>query len=179
LRSVSGPAAGGRLWQQSCEAAGLERPTLEQYRQNLDHHIIPILGTVKLSRLTVPMARAFEDKLARDCSPATVRKVRSSLSSILTDAQERGLVGENVVRSFRAGRRRGKETRRVGGNASWQASRPLLKMAEVSEPTPGRRRRSRCIVGKCTGADERLACYLNSDFSAAASSALSSPRGKR
>ena len=26
-RSVSGPAAGGRLWQQSCEAAGLERST--------------------------------------------------------------------------------------------------------------------------------------------------------
>jgi integrase len=92
------------------EAAGLERTTLRQYQQHLELHIIPLIGAVKLSRFTTPMVRAFEDALARDRSPAMVRMVRVSLSAILADAQERGLVGQNVARALRA-HRRGKEAR--------------------------------------------------------------------
>jgi hypothetical protein len=75
-------AQAGRLWLKSCEAAGLERATLDQYRQHLRLHIVPLIGAEKLSRLTAPMVRAFEDKLALDRSPAMVRKVRGSLSAI-------------------------------------------------------------------------------------------------
>ena len=102
-------AEAGRLWLKSGEAAGLERATLAYYRQHLELHIIPVLGAVKLSRLTTPMVRAFEDKLALDRSPVMVRKARGSLGALLADAQERGLVGQNVVRSLRARRRRGRE----------------------------------------------------------------------
>jgi integrase len=102
-------AEAGRLWLEGCEAAGLERSTLDYYHQHLDRHIVPLLGAVKLSRLTVPHVRAFEDKLALDRSPAMVRKARVSLGALLTDAQERGLVGQNVVRALRARRRRGKD----------------------------------------------------------------------
>jgi integrase len=104
-------AEAGRLWLEGCEAAALERSTLNYYRQHLDRHIIPLLGAVKLSRLTVPMVRAFEDKLAIDRSATMVRKARVSLGALLTDAQERGLVGQNVVRALRARRRRGKDAR--------------------------------------------------------------------
>ena len=104
-------AEAGRLWLASCEAAGLERSTVDYYRQHLELHIIPLIGAVKLSRLTAPMVRAFEDKLALTRSPAMVRKARGSLGAILADAQERGLVGQNVVRAVRARRRRGKEAR--------------------------------------------------------------------
>jgi integrase len=105
-------AEAGRLWLQSGEAAGLERATLAYYRQHLERHIIPLIGAVKLSRLTVPMVRAFEDKLTVDRSPVMVRKARGSLGALLADAQERGLVGQNVVRALRA-RRRGKEARAI------------------------------------------------------------------
>jgi integrase len=104
-------AEAGRLWLEGCEAASLERSTLDYYRQHLERHIIPLIGAVKLSRLTVPMVRAFQDKLTLDRSPAMVRKARVSLGALLTDAQERGLVGQNVVRALRARRRRGKEAR--------------------------------------------------------------------
>jgi integrase len=104
-------AEAGRLWLKSCDAAGLERSTMHQYRQHLALHIVPLIGAVKLSRLTAPMARNFEDTLALDRSSAMVRKVRASLSSILADAQERGDVGQNVVRNLRARRQRGKEAR--------------------------------------------------------------------
>jgi integrase len=103
-------AEAGRLWLVSCENDGLERATLEAYRQHLDRHIIPLLGAVKLSRLTVPMVRAFEDKLRLDRSPTMVRKARISLGALLADAEECGLVGQNVVHMLaRRRRRRGQD----------------------------------------------------------------------
>jgi len=99
----------GLRWIDSGEAAALERTTLEQYRQHLDLHITPELGAVKLAQLTAPMVRQFEDRLRTDRSPAMVRKVLGSLGAILADAQERGLVAQNVVRSLRRQRRRGKD----------------------------------------------------------------------
>jgi integrase len=104
-------AKAGRLWLASCEAAGLERSTVDYYRQHLELHIIPLIGNTKLSRFTAPMVRVFEDDLAPTRSPAMVRKARGSLGAILADAQERGLVGQNVVRAVRARRRRGKDAR--------------------------------------------------------------------
>src|SRR5215468_6042845 len=103
-------AEAGKLWLQGCEADRLERSTVEAYRQHLELHIIPLIGAVKLSRLTMPMVRAFEDKLALDRSPAMVRKVRISLGALLTDAQDRGLIGQNVVHA-RTRRRKGKDAR--------------------------------------------------------------------
>ena len=104
-------AEAARLWLEGCDAIGLERTTRDAYRQHVELHIVPLLGAVKLSQLSVPMARAFEDTLRKDRSPAMVRKIRGSLGAILADAQERGLVGQNVVRNLRIRRRRGKEAR--------------------------------------------------------------------
>jgi hypothetical protein len=60
----------GRLWIESGEARRLERSTLEAYRQHLDLHITPLIGTTRLAHLTVPLVRAFEDRLRTDRSPA-------------------------------------------------------------------------------------------------------------
>jgi integrase len=102
-------AAAGQLWLQSSENLGLERTTLDFYRQHLEFHITPLIGNTRLSQLTVPLVRAFEDKLRIDRSPAMVRKVIGSLGAILGDAQERGLVAQNVVRGLRTRRKRGRE----------------------------------------------------------------------
>jgi integrase len=104
-------AEAGQLWLKSCEAKGLEQTTLDYYRQHVDFHIVPLLGAVKLSQLTVPMVRDFEDKLRKDRSPAMVRKALGSLGAVLADAQERGLVAHNVARGLRARRTRGKDSR--------------------------------------------------------------------
>ena len=114
-------AEAGKLWIQTGESKGLERATLAAYREHVELHIKPYLGSVKLSQLSAPMVREFEDKLAAGAmpngaepqprSPAMVRKVRVSLSSLISDAQERGLVARNVVRDLRSTRRRGTERR--------------------------------------------------------------------
>jgi integrase len=95
-------AEAGRLWLTSREAAGVERTTLANYREHLTLHITPLLGVTKLAALTAPFVRAFEDRLRQDRSPAMVRKILVSLSGILADAQDRGLVAQNVVRNRRA-----------------------------------------------------------------------------
>jgi len=95
-------AQAGTDWLKTCEANRLERTTLESYRQHLAAHIIPFLGNTKLSQLNVPTVRAFMDKLrANKRSPAMVKRVIGDLGSLLADAQERGFVAQNVVRSLR------------------------------------------------------------------------------
>jgi len=105
----------GEIWIDGCGA--LERTTLDQYRQHLRFHIDPYLGGLKLSSLTVAIVREWQDKLrqgapapgqreAEPRSAAMVKKVTTSLSSLLSDAMERGKVAHNVVRSMTTNRRR-------------------------------------------------------------------------
>ena len=112
--------AAGNLWLDGC--ADLERTSRDQYNQHLTYHILPYLGAVKLSTLTLAVVREWQDKLrngvpapgqraAEPRSASMVRKVTTSLSSLLADALERGKVGHNVVRSM-ATKRRNKVERR-------------------------------------------------------------------
>jgi integrase len=104
-------AEAGELWIKDAEGR-LERATVETYRQHLDQHIKPFLGSLKLSQLSVPGVRNFMDKLRADGrSVPMVKRVVGDLGSILADAQERGLVAQNVVRSL-SHRRKGKQTER-------------------------------------------------------------------
>lgn len=99
------------FWIASAEAAGLERTTVDSYRSHVNLHIVPFIGDTRLTALTIPSVRAFEDELrAAGRSLAMIRKVLVSLGSLLADAQERGLTARNVVRDIR-GRRGGGERR--------------------------------------------------------------------
>src|SRR5262249_30211489 len=57
-------AEAGRLWITTAEKNKLERATVEGYQQHLALHIAPYLGRVKLSQLSAPMVREFEDRLS-------------------------------------------------------------------------------------------------------------------
>jgi len=115
--SITVEKAGG-LWITSGESAGLERSTINQRKSHLEHHIVPLIGQTLLSRLTVPAVRDFEDQLRKEGrSPAMVKKILTSLGSILADAGERGLAMRNPVRDIRSsrkGRDRRQEKRQKG-----------------------------------------------------------------
>lgn len=105
----------GDYWIKTAEANGLERSTLTDYRRMLSMHIAPRIGRVKLSQLSAPMVRDFEDKLREDgMSTAMVRKIRCAVSMLLADSQERGFVNRNVARELRRGRERKAERRQKG-----------------------------------------------------------------
>jgi integrase len=98
------------LWIAGAETSGLERATLDQYRQHVAIHIEPFIGATLLSKLNVPTVRAFEDRLRQEGrSPAMLRKIIGTLGSMLADAQERGLLARNPVREMRGKRRQGKD----------------------------------------------------------------------
>src|SRR5262249_2849203 len=99
-------AEAGRKWVADAEHR-LDPATVESYRQHLNDHIVPYLGGVKLSQLTVPAVRDFMDKLrAAGRSADMVKRVVGDLGSILADAQGRGLVAQNVIRSLSRRRER-------------------------------------------------------------------------
>jgi integrase len=119
-------AAAGELWLKSAEAAGLEPTTIQQYQQHVRLHIVPFIGTMKLSRLTAPAVRQFTDRLLQERrSQAMVRCVRRSLGTLIADAQSRGLIVRNPVHETRAK----KKTKREGARGS------RLKIG-INIPTP-------------------------------------------
>ena len=137
-------AEAGQLWLQGADQK-LERATVDQYRQHFELHIVPYLGRVKLSQLSAPLVREFEDQLAHGQpapgeltgtarTPVMVRKIRGSLGAILADAQERGLVARNVVRELRSGRRRGKERHaELRQKGKLKVGKDIPSPAEISE----------------------------------------------
>jgi integrase len=134
-RSVT-VADAGKLWIDGC--GDLERSTVDQYQQHLKFHINPFIGDLKLSALSVAIVREWQDRLRKGVpapgqaegeprSPAMVKKVTTSLSSLLSDAMERGRVGHNVVRSMSADRRRKRKVER-------RQKRKLVIGRDIPEP---------------------------------------------
>ena len=132
--SITVGEAGDR-WIAACISAGLERTTIDAYRSHVDLHIKPFLGARKLSQLTVPIVSEFERNMRdgtdteKPRSSAMVKRVRSDLGALLSNAQEDGLVARNVVREMRSNRRRGKERQ------AERRAKPKLKVG-VDIPTP-------------------------------------------
>ena len=100
VRAGDGSGGGKRLAQLY---TGLERSTLDQYRQHVNFHIVPFIGELKLSDVNAQAVRRFEDALRKHGrSSAMVLKIIKDLGSILADAQEHGTVARNAVRELKA-----------------------------------------------------------------------------
>ncbi len=94
-------AEAATAWLQAVRRAGLEAGTVGQYERHTRLHIVPYLGARRLTELTVPVVRAWQDQLRDDGrSPTTVRLATGSLGRVLADAQDRGQVVRNVVREM-------------------------------------------------------------------------------
>ena len=86
-------AEAGEIWLQRCALEQLEASTIRQYRQHLHLHILPLLGSKKLSELTKPIIENFRDKLLKERSRPLTRAILTSLKGILKEAQRCGLCG--------------------------------------------------------------------------------------
>jgi hypothetical protein len=149
-------AEAGKLWLTSREAAGVERATLVNYAHYVAGHITPLIGATKLSALTVPFVRSFTDRLrAEGRSPTMVSRLTKVLSSILSDAQERGLVAQNVARGLRSPGLEGRRRTRLeagrdiptarGDSAHHWSSGGLGAPALAPSPSRGDLHRAACL----------------------------------
>lgn len=90
-----------RLWLQRCELERLERATLHSYRGHVRNHIEPKIGHLLLNALSAVDVREFLDVMLRDSTRAMAKKCLTTLRSIISAAQERGLVLHNVARDVK------------------------------------------------------------------------------
>ncbi len=89
------------LWVAATRAKGRERSTIKQYEEWAELHIKPLIGEKKLSQLTMPMVEMFKDSLLETRSAAMAGKVLSGLSMLISEAQRRGLVAQNVAKGVK------------------------------------------------------------------------------
>ena len=90
-------AEAAQLWLKRGELERLERSSLRQYRNHVDLHIVPLIGAVKLARLSPPVVQTFRDKLLETRSRVLARKILASLKSIIGEAMRRGLAAQNTA----------------------------------------------------------------------------------
>lgn len=110
-RETATVEAAGKLWIKSAMAAGLERSSVEDYERTLRLHIEPFIGASRLNTLNTAKLRAFEDTLRDEGrSSSMIKRVMTTLGTLLADSQERGLVVRNAAREMQA--RRGKSASR-------------------------------------------------------------------
>ena len=127
------------LWLEQCEADKLEFGTIRVRRQHLKVHVEPCIGQVRLSDLTTPLLYDLDGKLRdKACSIAMRRKIITSLKTMLSFAQGRGLVAQNVALSVRI-----KSDNRESSRGPLRASVDFPSMAElnslIENSTPRRR----------------------------------------
>jgi integrase len=132
--------AAADLWLERCTRDGLEETTIRAYRQHINLHIAPRIGSTKLARLTVPVVGEFADQLLTDgrSHDMTERVVRT-LSAIVGEAQGRGLVAVNNVRE--AARERFKRSKKRAARAKPRPKKPTKEeLRKIIEAIPDRRR---------------------------------------
>ena len=100
-------------WLERARNEELERASIKQYGE-LGAHIRRRLGATRLSDLTVPGVNAFRDELRRDMSRSMAQKVLAALKGILTEAQRRGRVSQNVALAVAVGADKRKAQIEVG-----------------------------------------------------------------
>ncbi len=84
------------LWLEGLDARNLARHTCQEYRATAKRYLIPRLGYLRLRAVSAEDIDAMLAKLARDgLSPATLLKVKTVLSSALTQARKRGYIATN------------------------------------------------------------------------------------
>ena len=89
-------------WITHCQAERLEFGTIKQRRQHLALHVAPFIGREKLATLSTPRIHHFISEL-RDAGRSVEmrRKVLTNVKTMLTFAQGRGLVAQNVARGVK------------------------------------------------------------------------------
>jgi integrase len=85
-------------WLAHLEDLGRSPSTLYGYRRYVDRELVPVIGSVRLSKLTAGhLDRLYSSLRRRGLAPATIRQVHAVMRAALHQALRWGLVSRNVV----------------------------------------------------------------------------------
>ena len=120
------------LWVERARQQKLERSTIKSYEEIARLHIKPLLGSEKLSKLTMPAVQSYLDGLLETRSKAMAGKAVRALSSIIAEAQRRGLVAQNVAKGVKVIRSKREKKKIVVPTK--QDLRAMLEQAAIDFP---------------------------------------------
>ena len=84
-------------WLQNTAQPNIRPRTYIRYRQLITLHILPVLGKVKLQKLTPQhLQKLYNQKLEEGCAPQSVKHMHRLLHKALSDALKWNLVARNV-----------------------------------------------------------------------------------
>ena len=122
----------GHRWLRHCELGGdssepLERSTIQQRRQHIDLHMKPFFANRKLAQLNTPEVDTFVTwMLENGRSRKMAQKVLTSLKTLLSYAQRKALVAQNVALPVKVGMSKRHQTK--------------IEIPTKEHPRPSRRR---------------------------------------
>jgi integrase len=90
-------------WLEGDARRHIKAHVLPSYEFSLRHYIIPYLGGRPISEITTPQVQACLNKLdTAGFAPATIARAKGCLQSLMRDAANSGLIGQNPVEGTRA-----------------------------------------------------------------------------
>lgn len=123
-------------WLDGVRDSNREPTTVAAYEQHVRLHIVPRCGASRLSQLTAPKVRELLDGWLKDLSRPMATRVFRSFKAILTDAQERGHLAQNVASAVKV-KRAPRRQQQVAPPTKAEI-RKILKAAESSDDLKGR-----------------------------------------
>jgi integrase len=91
-------AAACELWLDDCTTVKRLGPaTVRGYKDHVDRYIVPMLGHYKLPELKMADVKEVINKIARDKSQKTARRILYAVRCVLKTAQENNKVAQNVA----------------------------------------------------------------------------------
>lgn len=89
-------------WLKESVACHVKISTLQTYRKQMEHHLLPRLGIYYLSQVTPALIQDFLSKLgSTGLSPNTTNAILRLLSSAMKEAQEEGIIAKNPCRAIK------------------------------------------------------------------------------
>lgn len=118
-------------WLERARRDELEPTTIAAYDQHVRLHLEPLCGSMKLSQLTAPIVEGYRDKLVDKLSRPMAIRVLRSLTSIISEAQRRGQVAQNVAQAVRVKRAKRQKAKTI--IPTKEALKALLAAARSAE----------------------------------------------
>src|SRR5581483_8836481 len=115
-----------RDWLHTTMRQTLRERSFERYNEMIELHILPLLGKVKLQKLTPQHLQRFYHQKAEQFAPSTVRMLHNILHRALSDALRWELVSRNICDVVKAPHVPKKEMQAL----TFEQARHLLKAAQ-------------------------------------------------
>lgn len=112
-------------WLKTIRGPHIRPKTRAWYRQAIDLHIVPYIGSQRLDKLTPEHVRTMVRAVTEKASTASAQQAHTTLKSALKDAEQEGIVARNVAAMVR----RPQHAAKVRREFTFEQAREIMRVA--------------------------------------------------